>query len=415
MNPNQHDSFLQTADWLQERDLPAALILVETLEPAGGKETVIFPPTYARRGGEHPYTITTVRTDLPPEAAAEKGHEANVCDLDSVGSQANRMEPAFRSAPGNPLADLVPQVTIQAVKPAKEATLTTPAEAAGFVQASLLDASHRIADGAVRFAEGLADKADAAIHALRLDGNAGPLAKLAPTSLVFGFWDSRASQYKFPRLVSSTIRATNVSPLKRSAQFDPVLDPLEIGLKGAPAPGQPADADAAAEPAAAKSGEGDAKLSEFGLDSAPAVDSHGGVRVYGKIVRRTEINLVALRALAVVRDGEVDEEKSLTLRRYLLGLALVAARFQTAYNLRAGCLLVGAADTPPEARLVRPDGRREEFAWEFEAAFDFARAAAEAFGVEAQNEPFKFQTENVREALKGKAAAKAAKAAKKAK
>ena len=401
MNPTQYDPLLRSADWLQERDLPVALTLVETLEPAGGKDAVIFQPTYARRGGEHPYAITTVRTDMPPEAAAEKGHEANVCDLDSVGSQANRMEPAFKpdasKVGGNPLAALVPQVVIKAAK---------PAEPGASVHASLLDASHRIADGAVRFAGEFVNEADAAIRALRLNADAGPLARLAPTSLVFGFWDSRASQYKFPRIVSSTIRATNVATLKRSAQFDPVLDPLEIGLKGA-APGQPA-ADANAVPISeatpAKPGEGDAKLSEFGLDSAPAVDSHGGVRVYGKIVRRTEVNLVALRALAVVEEGKINEEASLKLRRYLLGLALVAARSQSAYNLRAGCLLVGAADTPPQASSVRPDGTRESFSWTFKEAFDFAQAAAEAFGVKAGERTFDFQTEKVRAALKDKGA-----------
>lgn len=398
MNPTQHDSLLQSADWLRERDLPVALTLVETLEPAAGKDAVIFPPTYARRGGEHPYAITTLRTDTPPETAAEKGHEANVCDLDSVGSQANRMEPAFKPDPskpgGNPLASLVPQVVIKAPR---------PAEPGGSVYASLLDASHRIADGAVRFAGAFVEEADAAIRALRLQADAGPLARLAPTSLVFGFWDSRASQYKFPRIVSSTIRATNVVPLKRSAQFDPVLDPLEIGLKGAPAPGQPAT-DAADAALPAKPGEGDAKLSEFGLDSAPAVDSHGGVRVYGRIVRRTEINLVALRALAVVENGAVNEAASLALRRYLLGLALVAGRFQGAYNLRAGCLLVGAPDTPPQTGSVRPDGTREDFPWTFKEAFDFAQAAAEAFGVAAGERTFDFQTEKVRAALRDKGA-----------
>ncbi len=409
MNSTQHDLLLQSADWLQERDLPVALILVETLEPAAGKDAIVFPPTYARRGGEHPYAITTIRTDMPPEAAAEKGHEANVCDLDSVGSQANRMEPAFKPDPskpgGNPLASLVPQVVIKAAK---------PAEPGASVHASLLDASHRIADGAVRFASEFVNEADNAIRALRMDADAGPLARIAPTSLVFGFWDSRASQYKFPRILSSTIRATNVATLKRSAQFDPVLDPLEIGLKGA-TPGQPAaDANAAPAPDAAKPGEGDAKLSEFGLDSAPAVDSHGGVRVYGKIVRRTEINLVALRALAVVESGKVNEEASLKLRRYLLGLALVAARFQSAYNLRASCLLVGAPDTPPEASSVRPDGTRESFSWTFKEAYDFAQAAAEAFGVNAGERTFDFQTEKVRAALKDKGAKAAGKKAKSA-
>ena len=90
--------------------------------------------------------------------------------------------------------------------------------------ANLLDVGHRIADGAVRFS-GLREEVTTAIEALRDKANAGPLAKLAPTSLIFGFWDSRpeTTMYKFGRMLSSTIRATNVDIVKRSAQFNPSL------------------------------------------------------------------------------------------------------------------------------------------------------------------------------------------------
>jgi CRISPR-associated protein Csb1 len=392
----QHDSFLHTADWLAERNLPVALTLIETLEPSGGPEAVIFPPTYARRSGEHPYAITNIRADLPAQEAAKQGLEANVCDLDSVGAQANRMEPAFKRAP---LSSLVPQVFIRA----------------GDMRVSLLDAGHRIADGAVRFS-GFKDEITPAILALKDQTNADQLARIAPTSLLFGFWDSRDSQYKYPRVLSSTIRAANVAVLKRSAQFNPVFDPAELaklGKLGVSA--AELTADEAAEPE--KKADANAKnpLSQQGLLAAPAVDTHGGVRVYGRIVRRTEINLVALRALAVAAGGAVDEEASLKLRRYLLGLALVAARAQAAYNLRQGCLLVGADNTPPVAQLVFPSGKREEFPWDFQAAFDFATAAAKDFGAFSETpavREFDFQHAKVAEAIEGKEKAKAGKKAK---
>ena len=41
------------------------------------------------------------------------------------------------------------------------------------------------------------------------------LAKIAPTSLVFGAWDSRDTQAKLPRLIASTIRAYDVVKLSR--------------------------------------------------------------------------------------------------------------------------------------------------------------------------------------------------------
>ncbi len=79
------------------------------------------------------YAIDTFRRDVEPEAAA-KTAEVNACLLDSVGSQANRMETQFKKAP---LSALVPQVVIKA----------------GDTKVNLLDIGHRIADGAVRHSE----------------------------------------------------------------------------------------------------------------------------------------------------------------------------------------------------------------------------------------------------------------------
>ncbi len=210
MKTEQYDSYIAATDWLQQRDQPVAITLTEILEPAGGLGAVLFPPTYARKGGEHPYAISVLRSDLPPEAAAAQGLEANICDLDSVGSQANRMEPTFAESP---LSSLVPQRVIKA----------------GAATMNLLQIGHRIADGAVRFSA-LAEEATKAIAALGSERDATALARLAPTSLLFGFWDSRDSMLKWPRIVNSTIRATNVAVLKRSAQFNPAFDPAALDL-----------------------------------------------------------------------------------------------------------------------------------------------------------------------------------------
>ena len=80
MNTKQYDSYIAVADWLQQRDQPVSITLTEILEPSGGPGTVIFPPTYARRGGDHPYAISVFRSDLAAEAAAAQGLEANICD-----------------------------------------------------------------------------------------------------------------------------------------------------------------------------------------------------------------------------------------------------------------------------------------------------------------------------------------------
>jgi len=380
---NSLDSFIHSADWLQARELPVAIELTETLEPAAsGPEVVVFPPTYARKddsGVGHPYAIDIINKDLNP-SASEDGKLANICTLDSVGSQANRMEPAFAHAP---LSSLVPQISF----------------AIGTDSVSLLELGHRLADGTVRCSD-LADISGQAIAAWAKNGNAQPIALLAPTSLVFGFWDSRESGLKAGRVIASTIRATNVSPLKRSATYFPA-PPLRGHLDAAKESGE-LEADTKA-------------LSDLGMEAAPSVDTHGGVIVHGTIQRRTEINLVALRSLMVrTEDGQLDADSTLALRRYVLGLALVAATAQSSYDLRQGCLLVRKAASPAVSHVVRPTGERADFPFTFEQARTFAAPAAAAFGI-GTNRDATFEIQRLRDNLVQRAAGAAGKkAAKKA-
>ncbi|MFN0112538.1 MAG: type I-U CRISPR-associated RAMP protein Csb1/Cas7u [Blastocatellia bacterium] len=353
----QYDEYIKSIDWLADADMPVAITLEEVLEPAEGSGAVIFPPTFAvSKTATHPYQIDLLNKDLTPQEAAKSGLEANICQIDGVGSQANRAETKFKESP---LAALVPQVTVKLNDDTK---------------ANLLDIGHRIADGAVRFS-GLRDDVTTAIKALRDQANAAPLAKLAPTSLVFGFWDSRpdTTMYKFGRMLSSTIRATNVEIVKRSAQYNPTFDPTLLGL----AEDVP-DGETEPQETSGKAADGKDPLSKLGLRAAPAVNTHGGVRVYGQIVRRTQINLVRLRALAVTNEGKLDEEETLKLRRYLLGLALIAARAQTDYNLREGCLL---RCQKAQAQLVYTNSDSQPFALEIKTALAYAEQAAAAFGV----------------------------------
>src|SRR6185295_3864673 len=87
---------------------------------------------------------------------------------------------------------------------------------------NILEAGHRAGDAIVRCSE-LQKELQDAFHAV-LKGSAEPLAKIAPTSLVFGVWDSRDTQAKLPRVVASTIRAEKVRPLTRGAVYTPPTD-----------------------------------------------------------------------------------------------------------------------------------------------------------------------------------------------
>jgi CRISPR-associated protein Csb1 len=309
--------------------------------PAEGDDGVVFPPTYAMKENR----------DGAPYAIDKLSNGKQVVLMDSVGSQANRMEPLFLAAaagsPVNPLSSLVPQIEIEVDK-----QLTV----------SLLEVGHRLGDAFVRSST-LKEDAEAAFAAFQERGDATPIAKLAPTSLVFGAWDSRGEQAKFPRIVQSVIRAWDVDALRRSAQYVPPVDYAQM--------------DVFSEEEKAKA-EGNTKspLAQQGFVHVPAVDTHGGVIVHGEIRRDVTVNLVALRQLGGDGDG-------VALRRYVLGLALVAATEPQDGYLRQGCLLTPAAGAPAKWNLVRRDGSREEVKLDPDIALEYARVAADVFGVGA--------------------------------
>ncbi|HEY4260438.1 MAG TPA: type I-U CRISPR-associated RAMP protein Csb1/Cas7u [Schlesneria sp.] len=321
------DSWLTTDNF-------AALVIREFLEPVEGPEGVLFPATYAP--AEDKKVFPGGYNIDPPEG------EKNVCLIDSVGSQANRIEPIFAKSE---YAHLVPQISVKA----------------GEKSVSILDAGHRAGDALVRCTP-LQKDLQAAFKAV-LQGNAEPLAKIAPTSLVFGVWDSRDTQAKLPRLIASTIRAFNVKRLKRSAQYNPPLDY--------------AAQDVFSEEDKAKA-EGDTKspLAKRGFVHVPATGSHGGVIADGGVRRDATLSLAALRLLAVGRETA----KTLVLRRYILGLSLVAFTSNASTYLRQGCNLV-PSEKPRDFNLVHSDGKREPQTITQAEALKYATAAAKAFGV----------------------------------
>jgi CRISPR-associated protein Csb1 len=327
---------------------PAALVVREYLTPVEGKDGVLFPATYAPGDGfPGGYNI-----DGDPTGE-------NIALIDSVGSQANRIEPIFAEPD---YAKLVPQVIITA----------------GSKPISLLQAGHRAGDAIVR-ASGLQHELQNAFRAL-LDGNATALAKLAPTSLVFGVWDSRDTQAKVPRAISSTIRAYNVRKLTRSAQFVPAIDYVEAKLLDEPA-------DKAAKDSYA----------ERGFVHVPATGTHGGIIAKGDIRRDATLSLVALRLL----HAGSDPTATLKLRRYILGLALVAFTRVPSGYLRQGTILVLDPDKPSVFVEVLPTGKRTPATVTHEQALAYATVVAKEFGVGADRTEA-FDPERAREDLKPK-------------
>ena len=206
---------------------------------------------------------------------------------------------------------------------------------------SLLEAGHRLGDAIIRSTE-LGKEVHDAFSDFQDRGDASPLAKLGPTSLVFGVWDSRDTLAKLPRILQSTIRAEDVSDLRRSAQYNPPVDYADL------------DVFTDAEIKKSEGNKPKSPLAQRGFFHVPAVDTHGGVIANGPIHRNITINLVALRRL----DGTNGE----ALRRYILGLALVAATAPMDGFLRAGCLLTLVPDDQGCWESVARDGRRTAIA-----------------------------------------------------
>jgi CRISPR-associated protein Csb1 len=330
-------------------DGPAALVIREPLMPVEGADGVLFPATFA--AGDN--FLGGYNIDGDPNGT-------NVCLIDSVGSQANRIEPLFKE---EKYKHLIPQVVVKA----------------GEKEVSILEAGHRAGDALVRCSELQKELQDAFKAVLK--GNAEPLAKIAPTSLVFGVWDSRDTQVKLPRVVASTIRAFNVRKLTRSAQFNPATEFVNDKLLDEPADKATKDT-----------------YAERGFIHVPASGTHGGVIATGGVRRDATLGLAALRLLFAGKD----EKKTLALRRYILGLALTAFTHNPSGYLRQGCLLVLDPSKAKEREFVEvhPIGERKPATITHEAALKYATDTAKAFGI-AESKTVEFDKERAKRDVKG--------------
>lgn len=302
--------------WALEEGGPVAVRLTQRLMPietTPDGHGIVFPPTYADIG----YNI---------DQLSDGTYTATI---DSVASQANRLEPLFKK--GQPLEGFVPEPRI---------------EINDGVTVSILDLAHRAADATVQATPTLAETVTAAFKELQR-GNATPMCAIAPTSLVFGVWDSRGETgEKRPRLIRSTIRAWDVEVLHTAAQFNSVWKKLDaeqreqLEAEAKRRRVKLADKGFKDAPATFRKISGD-KIPQF-VDGTPNPDARvlGGVLVKGPIERQVIVNLVALRGLRGAGDTETPH-----VRRYLLGLTLLAASADMALFLREGALLRYAEDT----------------------------------------------------------------------
>ncbi len=335
----------------EDFSLPVAFVLCERLKTVEeGTPSIVFPPTYAIADQ---YVIDTL-----PDGT-------KTVLIDSVGSQANRMEPLFARPP---LADFVPQILIRYGEAEEDVV-------------SIFEVGHRLGDALIR-ASDMAEEAQNAFRALLNHNDAEPLARLAPTSLVFGVWDSRDTGAKVPRIVQSLIRAWDVVKLRRSAQYNPPIDYSALNVFS--------EEERKKHENNPKSG-----VARGGFVHVPAGETHGGVAVFGQIERQATLNLVALRRL-----NALDESTGRKLRRYILGLALAGITEPMDPFLRQGCLLVPDPNDVAVWQIVERDGRRRDVGIDRNLAREYLHHAADEFGVRAEVREVVFDRGRAKELVK---------------
>lgn len=370
-------------DFLRDEADIAAIVIRERLRPVQGPRGVFFPPTFAAigQGKKSDFHIDRIgpRAD-DPEGATREGVLANRCTVDSVPSQGNRLESRLLRYSGT----YIPKVSISGSR-------------VGERSLDLLEVGHRVADAVLRYTAGNGyEQFRDALRAF-VTGDSGPLARLAPTSLVFGHWDSRpgGTKSKARRILRSEIVAYNVARATKRSQYWSSIDPEvneELG-----------QILAEAKEAASRDPETKNPASQLGMTDVPAPESPGGVIAFGKIERTSMIALSGLRSLAAfarVTPGEgsgttangraIDPDQTLALRRYLFALSLAAVADPGVWDLREGCILVRNGPPPvgdlsdAEAALtamrVTFNGEERPFAIPSQTEVEqYLKAAAQAF------------------------------------
>lgn len=333
-----------------------------TLEPAGGPGDKIFPPTHA-------LDDRNKKPDAGAKYAFETrriGGQSVTCVLiDSVQSQANRMEEALQALwTDRKIALPVVSVDFSSVAPevGRVTSLTAPHRIAdALLRDSLLNGQlFRLSDVGKSFT-------DASTK------NATALFKVCPTGLIFGLWDSTGPNgglgAKFQRaLVSEIVGLNAVAGSKTSSR----IDPLNILKKSADIYEAEGDERWTTDAAKAKRDD-NGQILKFGKEGKPSEVNHGNVTpgidtIAGGVTideakQTVVLSLAALRRLGFAEGG-------LEARTVLAALALLAvlASESRGHDLRSRCLLVPKRGCALKVEAVERDGQTTALELDLEAA-----------------------------------------------
>jgi len=308
----------------------SALRLVVNLKPANA-DGLVYPPTYDQ--GRHIFRPAWI-----------DGKEREAVLLDSVQSQANRVELAILDAYRR---DRINYPDIELVIEAET----------GEERYSVLELSHRIYDAALRMStvDGISfgkSEIGQALYSARTE-RASELYTHAPITLTLGGWDSHGGGgplvAKLPRLITSEIVGLDAKPVDRAAVK---FDPMDIRKDAGPlyeSKDSERRYETNKEKAVPKSKE--YKPSEIGLGSVPSLSEHGAVIT--EAVQTSLVSCAAARRLRFeLEDGSYEDTRDRVGQTAVVALGLfgLLAQMDSGYYLRSGCDLIPVDE--PELQVI---------------------------------------------------------------
>lgn len=360
----------------------AAIRLISRLQPAGGPGSKVFPPTHS--GGVYAWEMRRIGNEVVQTVL-----------LDSVQSQANRMEQALLDAHrAKRLSFPLLQVDFSNDFP-EIGVITT------------LDAPHRIADAIFRdsllkvtpFRRSNIGQAFETANTR----NATALLQYCPTALLFGVWDSTGSRgglgNKFQRAVTSEIVGIRaVKGVHTSSRIDPLgitkagnffkvaggdwtleENQAERNQRGEPVKAKPSDFVHGNIPP--DFSRYNPKQNRMPLRTASEEIKVGDVLSGGVTmdcaVQTTVLSLPALRRLRFPVAGQETAEGNNSARTLLAAFALAAVTQlrEQGYDLRSRCLLIPEGDA--EFEFVSNNGKAEIISLDAGAAENLFREAVQ--------------------------------------
>jgi CRISPR-associated protein Csb1 len=318
------------------------------LEPAGGPDDKIFPPTHSVGDNE-----TSPGAKYAFETRRIRGEKVECVLLDSVQSQANRMEEALEALWAEKKLTL----------PVIEVDLSDAAPEVGKITS--LSAPHRVADALLRDSL-VVDNNGATFFRMSALGKsftdatlrkADSLFKVCPTGLLFGIWDSTGPKgglgAKFARALASEIVGVGVARgVKTESRIDPAgivtgaatiyvsKDPVAAGCSWTYDWREAEPKDAAKE----LSEDNARKWGKTEKAGKPSAINHSNVpptidRVAGGVTIDYAEQIVVLSLAGLRRIGFTEGAWEARTALAALGLVAILAAEKRGYDLRSRCLL----------------------------------------------------------------------------